>query len=71
MFAGNHITNREKEILVLIAGGMSGKQIAAKLGIAENTVANHRKSLLKKTGCRNMAELIRFALTNNILQEKQ
>jgi DNA-binding CsgD family transcriptional regulator len=68
MKANNQITLKEKQILLLKAEGMSGKQIAAKLGIAENTVANHRKSLLKKTDCKNMAELIRYAMNNNIVE---
>jgi DNA-binding NarL/FixJ family response regulator len=54
--------------LILIAEGLSGKQIAIRTGLAENTVANHRKSLLKKTNCKNMAELIKFALTNGIIR---
>jgi two-component system, NarL family, response regulator NreC len=66
--ASEHITAKEKEILLLIAEGFSGKQIAQKTGLAENTVANHRKSLLKKTGCKNMAELIRYSITNQIIK---
>jgi DNA-binding CsgD family transcriptional regulator len=63
----NAISPREKEILLLIAQGMSGKQIADMTGISENTVANHRKSLLRKTASKNMAELIHYALVNKII----
>jgi DNA-binding CsgD family transcriptional regulator len=67
MSLSGRISPREKEILILIAEGLSGKQIAIRTGLAENTVANHRKSLLKKTNSKNMAELIRFALNNGII----
>ena len=61
------ITAKEKEILVLIAEGLSGKQIAERTGLAENTIANHRKSLLRKTNSKNMAELIKYAIVNKII----
>jgi DNA-binding CsgD family transcriptional regulator len=67
MSVSEKISPREKEILLLIAEGLSGKQIAIRTGLAENTVANHRKSLLKKTGCKNMAELIKYAIVNKII----
>jgi DNA-binding NarL/FixJ family response regulator len=52
------LTLREKEILSFIAEGLSSKQIAAKLIISENTVSNHRKNMLKKSGAKSSAELI-------------
>lgn len=52
------LTQREKEILYHIAAGLSSKQIAGHLAISENTVANHRCNMLKKTGTRSTAELI-------------
>ncbi len=58
------LSQREQEILSLIAKGMSSKQIAAKLEISENTVANHRKNMLTKTSTKSSAELI-FVHNNN------
>ncbi len=52
------LTRREKEILLCIAEGLSSKQIAHRLDISENTVSNHRKNMLSKTGARSSAELI-------------
>lgn len=52
------LTRREKEILTCITEGLSSKQIAGKLFISENTVSNHRKNMLAKTGARSSAELI-------------
>ena len=60
-----HFTLREREILSCIANGLSSKQIAGKLSISENTVANHRKNMLRKKGAKNSAELITFIMENN------
>jgi DNA-binding CsgD family transcriptional regulator/PAS domain-containing protein len=51
----------EIDILRYMAEGLSSKQIAVKFRIAENTVANHRKNMLKKTNTKNVAELVAFA----------
>ena len=61
------LTKREKEILYWMADGLSSKQMADKLFIAENTIANHRKNILQKTNSKNVAELIRYAINNGII----
>ncbi|MGX5818667.1 response regulator transcription factor [Chitinophaga lutea] len=61
------LTQREREVLKWICEGFSSKQIAAKLHIAENTVVNHRKSMLQKTGTLNVAQLVAFAVRNGIV----
>ena len=55
------ITRREKEILALIADGMTNPQIAEKLFISLNTVDTHRKNLLAKFETNNSAALIKLA----------
>ena len=55
------ITRREKEVLVLIADGMTNNQIADKLFISATTVDTHRKNLLTKFHAKNTATLIRLA----------
>jgi DNA-binding CsgD family transcriptional regulator len=45
----------------------SSKMIAAKLHIAENTVANHRKNIMRKTNTENVAQLIAFLVRNRII----
>jgi DNA-binding CsgD family transcriptional regulator len=60
---GVRLTNREKEILSCIAEGLSSKQIAGKLFISENTVANHRKNMLAKMGARSSAELVQLNMS--------
>jgi DNA-binding NarL/FixJ family response regulator len=55
------ITRREKEVLLLIADGMTNNQIADKLFISATTVDTHRKNLLAKFHAKNTATLIRLA----------
>ena len=54
---GIRLTSRETEILDCILQGLATSQIAASLRIAENTVYNHRKSILKKKGVKRCAYL--------------
>jgi len=53
----NAFSKREIEIVSLIAAGCQTKEIAEKLNIALDTVKAHRKNILVKSGCKNMAEL--------------
>ncbi len=55
------LSNREHEILRLMAGGMPSKAIAHHLKLSVFTVNNHRKKMLQKTSCRSTAELINYA----------
>lgn len=55
------ITRREKEVLELIADGMTNNVIAQKLFISSTTVDTHRKNLLSKLGAKNTASLVRIA----------
>jgi FixJ family two-component response regulator len=56
------LTNREKELVELMASGLSSKQIAARVGIALKTVENHRSHVLAKTGAANVASLVRMKM---------
>ena len=56
--AGAHLTEREKEILELIARGLSNKIIAGQLGISEGTVKVHVKHLLKKLGLHSLKRMM-------------
>ena len=55
------LTRREKEVLELIADGMTNNEIAQKLFISSTTVDTHRKNLLAKFEAKNTASLIRKA----------
>lgn len=61
------ITRREKEVLELIAEGMTNNVIAQKLFISSTTVDTHRKNLLTKFDAKNTASLIRIAAQLKII----
>lgn len=61
------LTNREKEVLKLIAIGDTTPIISEKLFIAHSTVETHRRNLLEKTGVRNSKGLVKYAYENNFL----
>lgn len=60
-------TRREKEVLKLIAEGLTNQEIAEKLFISQLTVISHRKSLVEKTGAKNTAQLVKFCFENGYL----
>jgi len=57
------LTPREREVLVLVGKGLHAKEIARALAISPRTVEVHKASLMAKLGARNVAELVRYALT--------
>ena len=61
------ITEREKEVLVLIIKECSNQEIADNLFISKRTVDAHKRNLLEKTGAKNVAGLVIFALNNEII----
>ena len=62
------ITAREKEILELICQEHTTQEIAEKLFLSVRTVDGHRNNLLEKTGARNTAGLVIYALRNNLFK---
>lgn len=50
------LTDREFEVLTVLADGLSNREIAGRLGIAERTVAQHVSTILRKTGCRSRTQ---------------
>ena len=61
-------SSREIEILHLIAEGLTNSEMSDKLFISKRTVEGHRQSLIDKTGSRNTAALIRYAVLNGFVQ---
>lgn len=61
------LTTREKEVLELIADGLTNHEISTKLFISTLTVDSHRKNLLAKFGVKNTAAMVKAALENKIL----
>ncbi len=56
------LTDREKEILKLLAEGYSSHQIAERLYLTAKTVLNYRKNVMEKLGVENLAQLIKYAI---------
>ncbi|MFQ5826861.1 MAG: response regulator [Dehalococcoidia bacterium] len=61
------ITEREKDVLALVAQGATNKEIAAALYISENTVSFHMKNILDKLHLRNRAQVVAWALEHGFL----
>ena len=66
-FPDNEISDREQEILYHVCLGLSNQEIADKLFISKRTVDKHRANLLSKTGCRNTAALVMYAIKNKMI----
>lgn len=62
-----HLNSRELEILKLIGEGLTNSEMGEKLFISRRTVEGHRQNLMDKTGCKNTATLIKFAVLNRLI----
>ena len=61
------LSEREMEILCHVCKGKSNQEIADELFISKRTVDKHRANLLSKTGCRNTAALVMYAIKNKMI----
>jgi DNA-binding NarL/FixJ family response regulator len=64
----DRLTQREKQILQMIAEGNSNKEIAALLGLSVNTVAVHRANLMDALGMHRTAELVVYAIRKGLVR---
>lgn len=62
------LTTREREVLTLVAEGLSSKQIASELSIGPRTVETHRERLMDKLGARNAVDLVRSAFARGLVK---
>lgn len=62
------LTNRELEVLIQVANGMSNKEIATNLNISERTVKNHISNIFKKIDVSDRTQAAVFAIRNNIIK---
>ena len=73
----NHVDNqevyelseREIEVLIALAKGMTNKEIATLLHISVHTVISHRKNIIRKTGIKSVAGLTVYAMLNNLMKD--
>ena len=59
---------REREIVQLLAEGKSNKEVALALGITVKTAETHRSNIMRKGGFGSLAELVRYAIRNRIIE---
>jgi DNA-binding NarL/FixJ family response regulator len=64
------LSDREFQVLCLIAGGKPPREIATALGVSVKTVATHRARLLAKMALKNNAELVQYAIENDLLPRR-
>lgn len=62
------LSTREREVLHLIAEGLSAKEIATRLAISTKTVEAHRTSLMRKLSVRKATELVRYAVRHGLIE---
>ena len=67
-YAESHdLSDRELDVLILVAKGFTNKEIASELNISPHTVISHRKNIVHKTGIRSVAGLTVYAVLNNLI----
>ncbi|MFD7962830.1 response regulator [Streptomyces zaomyceticus] len=66
--AGDGLTERETEVLVLVADGLSNQEIAGRLRISTATVKTHINNLFAKTGVRDRAQAVRYAYQHGLVR---
>ena len=62
------LTTREREVIQLLAEGKSNKEVASRLSISTRTAEGHRAEIMKRLKLGSLAELIRYAVRNGIVQ---
>ena len=62
------LSEREMEVLPLICQGLSNQEIADKLFISKRTVDNHRANIIEKSGCKNTAGMVVWAIKNGLVE---
>jgi DNA-binding NarL/FixJ family response regulator len=66
----NELSQREREVLQLIANGLNNQEMADKLFTSKRTVETHRQNILEKTGAKNTAALVRYAAVHGWLTKE-
>jgi DNA-binding CsgD family transcriptional regulator len=67
----HELSERERDVLVLVARGYTNKEIASELNISPHTVISHRKNIVHKTGIRSVAGLTVYAVLNKLITNEQ
>jgi DNA-binding NarL/FixJ family response regulator len=67
-FHNAELSEREKEIVVLVCQELTIKEIGQKLSLSENTVRNHRVNIMEKVGVNNMVGLVKYAYATGLVK---
>ena len=67
----HELSERERDVLILVARGFTNKEIASELNISPHTVISHRKNIVHKTGIRSVAGLTVYAVLNKLIDSEQ
>ena len=66
--AKSRLTSREREVVQLLAEGKSSKEVAVALNLSVKTAETHRTNLMRKLDLHSVADVVRYAVRNNIVQ---
>jgi len=66
--AGTRLTPRQREVVQLLAEGKSSKEVAVALDLSVKTAETHRANLMRKLNLHSVAEVVRYAIRNEIIQ---
>jgi two-component system nitrate/nitrite response regulator NarL len=61
------LTNREREVLMLISDGLSNKEIACQLNVGVRTVETHRERIMRKLDIHSVAGLTKYAISTGLV----
>jgi DNA-binding NarL/FixJ family response regulator len=64
----DRLTSREREVVQLLAEGKSSKEVAVVLNLSVKTAETHRTNIMRKLDLHSVADLVRYAIRNNIVQ---
>jgi DNA-binding NarL/FixJ family response regulator len=62
------LSERERDVVVLVAEGLGNKQVGATLGISVKTVESHRRNIMRKLGLKSSADLVRYAVRDGLVR---
>lgn len=63
----DRLTDREKDVLMLLAEGLTNQEIATRLSISPSTVETHRQHIMEKLELRNRTELVKYAIRHGLI----
>lgn len=62
------LTNRQKEVLRLVAEGKSSKEVGAALNISAKTAETHRTNIMRRLDCHSVTDLVHYAIRNHVIK---